>query len=201
MHRFPFRYAIALTGGIATGKSSVARLFAQAGYAIIDADKVAHAILASEASWIAETFGGAYLRDGVPDRAALGTLVFGDENARKRLEAHLHPLIRAEIVRRSEVHETERVPYLIEIPLFFESGAYPIERSVLVYAPKALQLQRLMRRDGLSAEQARRRIEAQMPIEKKRTLACYTIDNSGDQAQMQREFKRVEAQIRKDMQA
>lgn len=201
MHRFPFRYAIALTGGIATGKSTVAQRFAQAGYAIIDADKVAHAILASEASWIAETFGEHYLRDGAPDRAALGTLVFSDESARKRLEAHLHPLIRAEIVRRSEVHETERVPYLIEIPLFFESGAYPIERSVLVYAPEALQLQRLMRRDGLSVEQARRRIEAQMPIEKKRTMARYTIDNSGDQAQMQREFERVEAQIRKDMQA
>jgi len=185
------KYAIALTGGIATGKSSTGEIFSGYGIQRIDADSVTHQILDLQAEKIAEIFGTQYLLEGKVDRAALGSLVFEDKAKRKSLEALLHPLIREEILRQSKLLEVTGEPYLVDIPLFFESGHYPFDKVIVVYAPREIQRQRLMEREGYSRIEALRRIDAQMDIEQKRQKATYVIDNSGDRDQLLRECRRV----------
>lgn len=183
-----YRYAIALTGGIATGKSTVASLLALHGLRIIDADAIAHRLLDDSAAWVAQTFGADYVDEkGKVIRKALGKTVFADPEARKVLEARLHPMIREAIEAESVRQDAFTFPYLIDIPLFFETGAYPIAVSVVVYAPRAVQLERLMKRDGFGEREALQRIEAQMDVEAKRSRATYVIDNSKDLKHLQRE--------------
>ena len=186
-----FKYAVALTGGIATGKSSAAEIFSKEGFEIIDADKIAHQILDEQAEQIAILFGAVYLTEGRVDRKALGRLVFSDAQKRKKLESLLHPLIQEEIASLSNILDRTKSPYLVDVPLFFESGAYPIAQTIVVYAPKEIQVERLMRREGYSRIEAWQRLEAQMDIEIKKTQASYVIDNSGDRDQLARECQRV----------
>jgi dephospho-CoA kinase len=193
-----FKNAVVLTGGIATGKSSVAKIFAALGYTIIDADTIAHEILNVQQQSIAEIFGKRFVVSGKVDRKALGALVFPDSAQRKKLEALLHPLIRQEIERRADEEEQHRKPYLVDIPLFFESGHYPIEKTLVVYAKEQQQLERLVLREGYSKEEALARIHAQMSIEEKRNLGQYVIDNSGTLTQLQQECERVKKEIEDD---
>lgn len=193
-----FKNAVVLTGGIATGKSSVAKIFASLGYTIIDADTIAHEILNVQQQSIAEIFGKRFVVSGKVDRKALGALVFPDSAQRKKLEALLHPLIRQEIERRANEEEQHRKPYLVDIPLFFESGHYPIEKTLVVYAKEQQQLERLVLREGYSKEEALARIHAQMSIEEKRNLGQYVIDNSGTLTQLQQECERVKKEIEDD---
>ncbi|NPA28660.1 MAG: dephospho-CoA kinase [Epsilonproteobacteria bacterium] len=187
-----FQHAIALTGGIATGKSSACNLLKLYGLRIIDADSIAHRALDEAAAEVARLFGEAYLkRDGGVDRKKLGTLVFADEAARKELEALLHPRIFEAIAKESEKHDALGGPYIVDIPLFYERGNYPIDKVVVVYAPRALQKERLMRREGLDESAAEARLNAQMDIEKKRQMADWVIDNSGNLKQLQRETERI----------
>jgi len=187
-----FQHAIALTGGIATGKSSACNLFKLYGLRIIDADSIAHRVLDEKAAEVARLFGGAYLKQGGGvDRKKLGALVFADETARRELEALLHPRIFEAIANESEKHDALGGPYIIDIPLFYERGHYPIDKVVVVYAPRALQKERLMRREGLDEASAEARLNAQMDIEKKRQMADWVIDNSGNLKQLQRETERV----------
>jgi len=193
-----FEYAIALTGGIATGKSSATIILSLYGFRFIDADKIAHQILDEQYLKIAEIFGRSLVKDCKVDRKALGTIVFSDPLKRKELEALLHPLIYDEIERQAIEQERFKKPYIIDIPLFFEGGRYPIERSLVVYTTKEQQLQRLMQRDGYHQKEALKRIESQMDIEEKQKRATYIIDNSGDLKQLQYECERVKEQILKD---
>ncbi len=186
-----FAYAIALTGGIATGKSTVSVCFETYGFKIIDADKVAHKILDSQAESVSEMFGTQYLTEGKVDRQALGRLVFSDDAHRKRLESLLHPRIRKEIAQQAAELEREQKPYLIDIPLFFESGEYAIKEVIVVYVPREIQIARLMQRNGYSMQEAKMRLASQMDIEEKRNKATYVIDNSGDRDQLERECQRV----------
>jgi len=186
-----FQYAIALTGGIATGKSSAAKLFGSWGFEIIDLDMIAHKVLDEQQEKISELFGAACVVEGRVDRRALGKQVFADTEKRKKLEALLHPLIRQEAANRASILDASGKPYLVDIPLFFELNSYPITRSILVYAPREIQLQRLMQRDGYSIQEATQRIDAQMNIETKKQQATFVIDNSGDLAQLERECRRV----------
>jgi len=186
-----FKHAIALTGGIASGKSTACNLFKLYGLRIIDADAIAHAILDKEAAAIGKLFGDTYLKEGKVDRKALGGLIFTDPEAKKRLEALLHPKIYDEIARQSEVQDALGGPYLIDIPLFYETNRYPIEKVIVVYAPQTVQKERLIKREGLSEEEAKRRLDAQMDIEAKRKMADWVIDNSGNLKQLQRETERV----------
>ena len=186
-----FKHAIALTGGIASGKSTACNLFKLYGLRIIDADAIAHAILDREAAAIGRLFGEAYLKEGRVDRKALGSLIFGDPEAKKRLEALLHPKIYEEIARQSEKHDALGGPYLVDIPLFYETGNYPIKKVIVVYAPRTLQKKRLMEREGLCEEEAERRLDTQMDIEAKRKMADWVIDNSGNLKQLQRETERL----------
>ena len=184
-----FKYAIALTGGIATGKSTVASLMALNGMRVIDADTISHEILDASSSWVKETFGDEYINGSKVNRTKLGSLVFSDESAKKVLEEFLHPKIRDEIEKRSEKQDSFKFPYLIDIPLFFENGAYNIEDSVVVYTPKDVQLERFMKRNKYSEEESLKRIASQMPIDKKRDRATWVIDNSKNLKHLQQEVE------------
>ena len=186
-----FKHAIALTGGIATGKSTVAEIFIGYGFTIIDADKIAHEILDREHAKIATMFGKKYVEGSKVVRKVLGTLIFSNPEEKVRLEALLHPLIFLEIERQSKIEDSVARPYLVDIPLFFEGGRYPIEKSIVVYISKDLQLKRLVKRDGSTKEEAVKRIDAQHSIEEKREKATYLIDNSGDLKSLQQQCARV----------
>ena len=190
-----FEYAVALTGGIATGKSSATILLSLYGFRFIDADKIAHAMLDQHSEKIMSLFGSEFVTDGKVDRIKLGALVFADPKKRKALESLLHPLIYDEIALQSEVQDRFQKPYIIDIPLFFEGSRYPIEKSIVIYTSKIKQLERLTKRDGYSEEEAMRRIESQMDIEEKRNRATYVIDNNGDLKQLQDECDRVKDEI------
>ncbi len=190
-----FEYAVVLTGSIATGKSSVAKIFSSFGFTMIDADEIAHQILDEQHQEIAQLFGSALVHNDKVDRKALGSIVFTDPAKRKALEVLLHPLIYDEIVRQATKQDKLEIPYIIDIPLFFEGGRYPIEKSIVVYARKEQQLQRLMRRDGYSADDAQQRIGTQIDVNEKRKNATYIIDNTYDLAQLQKECERVKEEI------
>jgi dephospho-CoA kinase len=191
-----FKYAVVLTGGIATGKSTATTLLSLYGFRFIDADKITHQILDASSDKIADLFGSEYIAGGKVDRAKLGKLVFADKVRRQELEALLHPLIYDEIARLSEEQDRFKKPYIIDIPLFFEGDRYPIGKSIVIYAPREKQLERLMKREGFSIkEEARRRIESQMDIEEKRKRATWVIGNSGDLKQLQQECDRVKDEI------
>ena len=193
-----FKYAIALTGSIATGKSSTVKLLEASGFHIIDADKIAHKILDEQHQAIAEKFGETLVHEGKVDRKALGDIVFSDNTKRKALEALLHPLIYNEIERLSVEQDRLGKPYFIDIPLFFENKRYPIEKSLVVYTTEEQQLERLMQREGYTKEEALNRIQAQIPVEEKRKLATYVIDNSGTLTQLEKECERVKEEILND---
>lgn len=182
-----FEYAIALSGGIATGKSTVASLLSLNGMRVIDADTISHEILDASSSWVVDTFGYEYVNGSKVDRAKLGTLIFSDAKAKKILEDFLHPKIRDEIEKRSEKQDGFKFPYLIDIPLFFENGAYNIKESVVVYTPPEVQLERFMKRNGYSQEESIRRIASQMPIDEKKKRATWVIDNSQNLKHLQKE--------------
>lgn len=182
-----YKYAIALTGGIATGKSTVASLMGLNGLRIIDADAISHRILDENAAWVAEHFGAGYVSGGKVVRSELGKMIFANPEAKKELESFLHPKIRAAIEDQSEKQDRFEYPYLIDIPLFFETGSYPIKDSVVVYTPKEVQLERFMKRNGFVREESLRRIESQMDIDEKRSRATWVIDNSSNLKHLQQE--------------
>ncbi len=193
-----FDYAVALTGSIATGKSTATKLLATLGFEIIDADLISHVILNEQHAVIAKTFGKALVQDGIVNRKALGAIVFSDDTQRQLLEVLLHPLIYERIESLAEGLDKKKKPYLVDIPLFFEGDRYPIDKSLVIYTPIALQEERLMGRDGSNQEEAKNRMALQISIEEKRKKADYVIDNSGTISQLEHECKRVHTEIVKD---
>jgi dephospho-CoA kinase len=192
-----FKYAIALTGGIATGKSTVASLLALNGMRVIDADTISHEILDASSSWVRETFGEAYLSGSKVNRTKLGALVFSDKQKKKVLEEFLHPKIRVEIEKRSVKQDSFKFPYLIDIPLFFENDAYEIKDSVVVYTPSDIQLERFMKRNNYTKEESLNRIASQMPIDEKKEKATWVIDNSKNLKHLQQEVEDFVSMIKK----
>ena len=178
---------IGLTGGIATGKSTVSRMLAEAGAHIIDTDQLAREVVEpGQPAWeaIVEHFGHAILlADGRIDRDRLGDIIFHDPAQKAVLDNIVHPAVFEAMARRLAQMEKQAPDgvAILDIPLLFETG---MERNlaevILVYAPETAQRERLMRRNGLSAEAAAARISAQMPIAEKRRRASIVIDNSGD---------------------
>ncbi len=190
--------AIVLTGGIATGKSTAAALMQLLGFRVIDADKIAHEVLNRCHKEISSAFGSEFVNNGIVDRKKLGALVFANRDKRLKLESIVHPKIRAEILTQAEKQESFGKPYLIDIPLFFErKDAYSFEKVLVVYAPKEIQLKRLIQREGFSEKEAMQRIEAQLTIESKKENATFLIDNSKDLAHLQKECERVKEEILK----
>lgn len=188
-------YSIGLTGGIGSGKSTVANLFAGYGIVLIDADAVAHQITAPAGSAmpaIRAAFGPAALAaNGAMDRDKMRALVFSDNSAKARLEAILHPLIRAESKRQ---YLAATSPYvLFVIPLLFESGDWKnrMRRTLLVDCPEQAQIERVQRRSGLTADQVRAIMAKQMARDDKRALADDIIDNGGDGSNLPGEVERL----------
>jgi dephospho-CoA kinase len=199
---------IGLTGGIGSGKSTVARLLEKLGACVIDADAIVHELegpgqpLTAE---IAASFGPRVLRpDGAIDRETLGTLVFRDAAARLRLNQLVHPRVGGEIARRVQAARNAGVPVLVlDIPLLLEvRGQGPsarallgLEAVVVVWVPLETQIARLMQRDGFPQEEALRRVSAQMPLDEKRKLADQVIDNSGALAETERQVRALWAKF------
>ena len=179
------RFVVGLTGGIASGKSTVARLFAARGIAVADADEAARAVVAPGSAGLAEvvaTFGRDVLgADGGLDRAAMRRHVFADETARRRLEAIVHPRVRALL---QDACASADGPYAIAaIPLLAESGrdAYPwLARVLVVDAPLAVQRARLQARDGIDADLAERMLSAQATRATRFAIADDILVNDGD---------------------
>ncbi len=177
---------VGLTGGIACGKSTVAAMFVELGAHLVDTDLLARQAVEPGSPGLAEivaAFGPKVLGpEGGLDRRGLRAVVFGDEDARRRLNAIVHPRVRELVdgeVARWRVADPGGI-VLVDVPLLFESGwAGRFAAVVLVYAPRRLQLARLMARDRVGRPEAEAALAAQMDIEQKRGLAQFVVDNSG----------------------
>jgi dephospho-CoA kinase len=175
---------IGLTGGAGSGKSTVSEILRTLGAVVIDADEATHAVYEPDTPGfeaVVREFGPEFVREGRIDRARLGELVFKDADARHRLNDIVHPLVREWMAARTaEAAQADAEVVVQDVPLLFENGlARLYSTDVLVYVPEDLQLQRLVKGRGVSADKARAMISAQMPIEEKRKLAHHVIDNSG----------------------
>lgn len=173
---------IGLTGGIASGKSTVSNYLAELGAIIIDADKIAHEIMekGKPAYWqVIEAFGrGILAENGEIDRSRLGKIVFNDPEQKKTLEEITHPQVIREMREKIEEYRAENKVIVLDIPLLFEAGLeFMVDEIWVVYVDRETQLQWLMARDGLSYQEANKRIQAQMSLEEKRELADFLIDN------------------------
>lgn len=177
----------ALTGGIGSGKSTVAAIWREAGLAIIDADEVARFVVEAgkpALTEIVEAFGGGVLRpEGALDRKALARIVFNDPSRRETLNGIVHPRIRQEVAERiSALREKGEQLICYEIPLLFETGQEDNYRPVVVVTVSPeVQLRRAMARDGADEGAIRARIAAQIPLEEKASRADHLIVNDADQ--------------------
>jgi dephospho-CoA kinase len=189
-----FMIVVGLTGGIASGKSTVAKMLAGAGAEVVDADDIARrAVGKGRPAWkkIVCRFGGVVLRpDGEIDRPRLAAMVFGDTGRKLTLNRIVHPYVRKQIaadLNRLRTSRPEAV-VVLDIPLLFEAGMHRgLAEIIVVYAPQSEQYRRLMQRNHLSPQEAAARIRSQMPIEEKRRRATVVIDNSGSREQTRRQ--------------
>src|SRR5438552_545516 len=191
---------IGLTGGVGSGKSTVAEMLRELGATVLDADQAAHEVHAPGTPGfeaVVAEFGPDFVRDGAIDRQKLGALVFSDDAARRRLNAIVHPLVREWMAARtSEAFERGDEIVIQDVPLLFENGLEDLFSSVLlVYTPEDIQLERLVEGRGLTRERARAIIAAQMPIEEKQRRAHHVVDNSGTVDQTRNQVEEVWAQM------
>jgi dephospho-CoA kinase len=195
---------VGLTGSIAVGKSFVSGVLTELGCHVLDADLVARQVVERGTpglSSLVEAFGREILTaDETLDRARLGALVFADESKRRLLNSILHPLIiAAQDEQLAGWEETD--PHgvgVVDAALLIESGGYKrFDKLVVVHCRPELQLERLMRRDGFSREEAERRIASQMPQAEKLRHADFRIDTSGDHADTRRQTAAVYEQLKR----
>ncbi|UWE04492.1 dephospho-CoA kinase [Laceyella sacchari] len=191
-----------LTGGIATGKSTVAEMLQRHGAVIVDADKVARQVVEpgeEGLSRIASVFGDEVIsREGTLDRPALGRIIFHDEKARRKLNELLHPLIMDKMRRDTEkVRQTEPHAVIIwDVPLLIEEKMTDlVDEVILVYVPQQVQLARLQARDHLDSDEAAARLAAQLPIDEKKRWADYVIDNSGTREETAMQVARLWSEL------
>jgi dephospho-CoA kinase len=177
---------IGLTGGIASGKSTVAAMLVRKGAILIDADQIAREVVMPESlglQQVADRFGKEIvLEDGSLDRKQLGSIVFSNPTARKDLEKILHPLVRQSMwaqMQKLEADFPEKL-VVVDVPLLYESQLQQhFSKVMVVYVPEKMQMERLISRDGMTFEAAELRLRAQMPIEQKKELADIVIHNEG----------------------
>jgi dephospho-CoA kinase len=175
---------VGLTGGIASGKSTVARRLVAAGFHLIDADLVARQVVAEGTpglAAIAARFPQAMRADGTLDRQALGASVFADVREREALNAIIHPRIREEVAAQLEAAKARGTTLVVyDAPLLVENELHRgLDGVILVAAQPATQIQRMMTRDGFTHAQAEARLRSQLPLEKKRLHATWVIENDG----------------------
>jgi dephospho-CoA kinase len=192
---------VGLTGGIASGKSTVAAMLADLGAVVIDADALAREVVAKGTPGlraVVEEFGEELLGpDGELDRPAMGRLVFGDEQARKRLEKIVHPLVFERIVQLEEQAQQDDDAVVVhDIPLLAESGrADTFDAVVVVDAPTAVQVERMTRDRGWTVQDAESRIRAQASREDRLGIATHVIENTGTREDLRRRVAEVFAAV------
>lgn len=219
-----FKNAIAITGGIATGKSTACSILKLHGYPIIDTDLIAHDVLEQSANEVVRIFGDEILdscessadsgkskgdshesklqinrKQTQINRKKLGKIVFTDKEKLRILESILHPKIRECVKIEAQKLESQNIIYFIDIPLFFElqeqGRGYAISRVLLIYAPRDLQLERIQKRDNLSIDEAKTRLSNQMDIESKKQKADFVIENIGNVRDLQTKIEAFLRQI------
>ncbi|KDQ33128.1 hypothetical protein PLEOSDRAFT_1031151 [Pleurotus ostreatus PC15] len=192
---------VGLTGGIATGKSTVSKLVGEAGIPIIDADVLARKVVEPGTRTlkriVAEFGADILLADGQLDRKKLGAIVFGDEGKRRALNGIVHPAVRWEMfvgvvkcwIRGHRV-------CVLDVPLLIEGGLWKwVGKVAVVYCPREVQLQRLMRRDSSTEAEALARLNSQLSIEEKVGYADYVVDNSGEMGALEGQVSRFVSEI------
>lgn len=188
---------VGLTGGIATGKSTVSAMMRESGVPVICLDELSREVVQPGTEGLAEirrVFGDSVVDpEGGLDRAAMASIVFNDSEKRALLESIIHPRVAQEKKRRIERYEDEgRRLVVVDIPLLFEVGWQDkCDVIVVVYSPKSIQEERLVQRDGISRKDARLRLDAQMSIEEKRNRADFVIDNSGTPEETREQVERT----------
>jgi dephospho-CoA kinase len=192
---------IGLTGGIAAGKSEVSRILERLGVGIVDADKLARDVVAKGSAGLAEIvreFGEGVLDDdGSLDRQKLAAIVFGKDDARKKLQAITHPRIGMLSAERIVAVKASASPYAIyDAPLLVEVGAHKgLDALIVVAADEATQIARLLSRDGMAQADARQRIAAQLPLARKLEVADYVIHNDASLAELEQRTVAVHREI------
>ena len=197
---------IGLTGGIGSGKSTVAEIFASLGVPVIDADLVAREVVEPGTPALAEVaaaFGPGVLGpDGRLDRARLRTRIFADDTARTRLEAILHPRIRARMEALARAADADAEYCLLVIPLLVESGQRNlVDRVLVVDAPEPLQVERVCARDGVTPEAARAILRTQAARAERLAAADDVVRNTGAEARLRREVEALHHRYRRLAQA
>ncbi|RRG18335.1 dephospho-CoA kinase [Weissella viridescens] len=196
-------FRLGLTGGIATGKSTVSKyLKERKGLPVLDADAIAHQIMGPNQpilTDISDTFGPEYINDdGSLNRQKLGALVFNDDNARQQLDDLTHPRIFSTF--ESRMQELERAGTsiaVLDIPLLFENEQrLTYDAIAVVVTTEHIQLERLMHRNGLSKTEAKARIAAQMPLDEKKANADYVIQNNGSKTETYKQVDQMLNQIK-----
>lgn len=194
---------VGLTGGIATGKSTVSAQLRAAGLPIVDADLVAREVVepgTHTLEAIKLAFGGQIITNGVLDRQQLGQRVFSHPAELARLNAIIQPAISAAMTDKINFWRQQKTPILIlDVPLLFERGydtQQRVDKIIVVTADAQQQLARLKARDHLDDQQARARIQAQMPLAEKVAQADYVIDNTGDAAQLQVQIQQLLTELK-----
>ena len=188
---------IGLTGGIASGKSTVAKILKRLGAAVVDADALAREVVEpGRDAWkdIVQAFGAEVLQpDRTLDRQKLRAIIFNNPSARKQLETIIHPRVRALAEERIQQHAAAGYEIVVyEVPLLFEGNLHEWLRPVvLVACDLDVQKRRLQERDGLSDETSQKHIDAQMSLAEKRRLADYVIENDGSFEDLEREVQTV----------
>jgi len=194
---------VGLTGGIASGKSEAAKIFQKLGARVIDADTISRdSMLPRTECWqrVTEAFGKEILKEDLTiDREKLATIVFADDEKLLHLNSLVHPAIMRQIegeVARIENEDPEAL-VIIDAALLVETGLYTrCDKLIVMCAAEKTQLKRLLERDGMSPEKAQRRIDAQLPLSDKITVADYLITNDGSLETLQTETKRVFQSLR-----
>jgi dephospho-CoA kinase len=178
-----YKNAIVLTGGIGTGKSTVASFLKMYGYKIIDADKISREVFEEKKDEIKKIF-------GTTDRKKLRKIVFNDKEKLKILENLILPEVKKRVLLKAKELEKDNVPYFVDLPLFYEKQNYDeFDKVLVIYAPKELQIQRVIKRDSATKEEALAILNNQIDIEEKKKKADFIIDNSKDLKHLQKEIE------------
>ena len=196
---------VAITGGAGTGKSTVARMFAELGAEVLDADQAAKdAVAVGAPAWVElrRLYGPEYFnQNGELNRSRLAQLVFADPEERRRLDGLIHPRVEAELQARvAELARQGAGLVLVEVPLLFETGREAaFDRVIVVAAPEALQIRRLRGRDRRGEAEIRGILAAQWPVADKVARADYVVDNGGRRRSTERQVKNIWADLKNQL--
>jgi len=183
---------VGLTGGIASGKSTVSQLFVAEGVPVIDTDDIAGEVGKDKVvqAAIKEVFGERSVVHVALNRPYLASIIFSDDVKRRELNNIIHPRIKEVLIQRLATYDEPLV--VVDVPLMYETDFHLLmDEIIVVYVPEAIQLQRLMRRNQLTEEQALERIHAQLPLKEKVAQADYVLDNSGTEEELSSAFKKL----------